>query len=58
MKDYSWIIEYSDEEKEKRLERMKEKFYVYSCKKIMKWNRKWKKGLNNGKDIDEIKKMI
>lgn len=58
MQAYRWIIDSRDEETEARLGRLKDPFSVYRCHTIMNCTRTCPKGLNPGKAIAEIKKLL
>lgn len=58
MQAYRWIIDSRDEATEKRLGSLKDPFSVYRCHTIMNCTRTCPKGLNPGKAIAEIKKLL
>ncbi|XP_075237862.1 succinate dehydrogenase [ubiquinone] iron-sulfur subunit, mitochondrial-like [Lycorma delicatula] len=58
MQAYRWIIDSRDEATEKRLESLKDPFSVFKCHTIMNCTRTCPKGLNPGRAIAEIKKML
>jgi len=58
MQAYRWIIDSRDEATEERLGRLKDPFSVFRCHTIMNCTRTCPKGLNPGKAIAEIKKLL
>jgi len=58
MQAYRWIIDSRDEFTEDRLNKLRDPFSVYRCHTIMNCTRTCPKGLNPGKAIAEIKKML
>ncbi|KDR22350.1 succinate dehydrogenase [ubiquinone] iron-sulfur subunit, mitochondrial-like [Zootermopsis nevadensis] len=58
MQAYRWIIDSRDEATEARLGKLKDPFSVYRCHTIMNCTRTCPKGLNPGKAIAEIKKLL
>lgn len=58
MQAYRWIIDSRDESTETRLNKLKDPFSVYRCHTIMNCTRTCPKGLNPGKAIAEIKKLL
>lgn len=58
MQAYRWIIDSRDEATEARLGRLKDPFSVFRCHTIMNCTRTCPKGLNPGKAIAEIKKLL
>lgn len=58
MQAYRWVIDSRDEATEERLGRLKDPFSVYRCHTIMNCTRTCPKGLNPGKAIAEIKKLL
>uniref|UniRef100_A0A0K8TTF2 Succinate dehydrogenase [ubiquinone] iron-sulfur subunit, mitochondrial n=1 Tax=Tabanus bromius TaxID=304241 RepID=A0A0K8TTF2_TABBR len=58
MQAYRWIIDSRDESTQERLDKMKDKFSVYRCHTIMNCTRTCPKGLNPGRAIAEIKKLL
>ncbi|XP_063233146.1 succinate dehydrogenase [ubiquinone] iron-sulfur subunit, mitochondrial [Bacillus rossius redtenbacheri] len=58
MQAYRWIIDSRDEATEKRLDKLRDPFSVYRCHTIMNCTRTCPKGLNPGKAIAEIKKLL
>lgn len=58
MQAYRWIIDSRDEFTKERLDKLKDPFSVYRCHTIMNCTRTCPKGLNPGRAIAEIKKML
>uniref|UniRef100_U5EQE4 Succinate dehydrogenase [ubiquinone] iron-sulfur subunit, mitochondrial n=1 Tax=Corethrella appendiculata TaxID=1370023 RepID=U5EQE4_9DIPT len=58
MQAYRWIIDSRDESTAERLDKLKDPFSVYRCHTIMNCTRTCPKGLNPGKAIAEIKKLL
>uniref|UniRef100_A0A481SZV7 Succinate dehydrogenase [ubiquinone] iron-sulfur subunit, mitochondrial n=1 Tax=Eurycantha calcarata TaxID=93610 RepID=A0A481SZV7_9NEOP len=58
MQAYRWIIDSRDEATEKRLDMLRDPYSVYRCHTIMNCTRTCPKGLNPGKAIAEIKKLL
>lgn len=58
MQAYRWIIDSRDEATEQRLSKLRDPFSVYRCHTIMNCTRTCPKGLNPGKAIAEIKKLL
>lgn len=58
MQAYRWIIDSRDESTQARLDNLKDPFSVYRCHTIMNCTRTCPKGLNPGKAIAEIKKLL
>jgi succinate dehydrogenase (ubiquinone) iron-sulfur subunit len=58
MQAYRWIIDSRDEFSEERLNKLRDPFSVYRCHTIMNCTRTCPKGLNPGKAIAEIKKLL
>lgn len=58
MQAYRWIIDSRDETTEARLDKLRDPFSVYRCHTIMNCTRTCPKGLNPGKAISEIKKLL
>lgn len=58
MQAYRWIIDSRDESTAARLDKLKDPFSVYRCHTIMNCTRTCPKGLNPGKAIAEIKKLL
>ncbi|XP_012577540.1 PREDICTED: succinate dehydrogenase [ubiquinone] iron-sulfur subunit, mitochondrial [Condylura cristata] len=55
---YRWMIDSRDEFTEERLAKLQDPFSLYRCHTIMNCTRTCPKGLNPGKAIAEIKKMM
>ncbi|XP_047002290.1 succinate dehydrogenase [ubiquinone] iron-sulfur subunit, mitochondrial [Schistocerca americana] len=58
MQAYRWIIDSRDEATEQRLSRLRDPYSVYRCHTIMNCTKTCPKGLNPGKAIAEIKKLL
>ncbi|KAG1672166.1 Succinate dehydrogenase [ubiquinone] iron-sulfur subunit, mitochondrial [Nymphon striatum] len=58
MQSYRWMIDSRDDFHNERLEKLKDAFSVYRCHTIMNCTKTCPKGLNPGKAIGEIKKMM
>lgn len=58
MQAYRWMIDSRDEFTEERLAKLQDPFSVYRCHTIMNCTQTCPKGLNPGKAIAEIKKMM
>ncbi|TMW52506.1 hypothetical protein DOY81_002407 [Sarcophaga bullata] len=58
MQAYRWIIDSRDENTTERLSKLKDPFSVYRCHTIMNCTRTCPKGLNPGRAIAEIKKLL
>ncbi|XP_065368239.1 succinate dehydrogenase [ubiquinone] iron-sulfur subunit, mitochondrial [Calliphora vicina] len=58
MQAYRWIIDSRDENTSERLGKLKDPFSVYRCHTIMNCTRTCPKGLNPGRAIAEIKKLL
>lgn len=58
MQAYRWIIDSRDENTQERLDKLKDPFSVYRCHTIMNCTRTCPKGLNPGRAIAEIKKLL
>jgi succinate dehydrogenase (ubiquinone) iron-sulfur subunit len=58
MQAYRWIIDSRDEYTNERLSKLKDPFSVYRCHTIMNCTRTCPKGLNPGRAIAEIKKLL
>lgn len=58
MQAYRWVIDSRDEATEERLNRLKDPFSVYRCHTIMNCTRTCPKGLNPGRAIGELKKLL
>jgi len=55
---YRWMIDSRDTALESRLDRLKDPFSVYRCHTIMNCTKTCPKGLNPGRAIAEIKKLL
>ena len=55
---YRWIVDSRDEHTGERLDNLEDPFRLYRCHTIMNCARTCPKGLNPGKAIAEIKKMM
>jgi len=58
MQAYRWIIDSRDHHTEERLDKLKDPFSVYRCHTIMNCTKTCPKGLNPGRAIAEIKKLL
>ncbi|KAJ8022222.1 Succinate dehydrogenase [ubiquinone] iron-sulfur subunit, mitochondrial [Holothuria leucospilota] len=58
MQAYRWMIDSRDQLQAERLAQLQDKFSVYRCHTIMNCTRTCPKGLNPGKAIAEIKKLL
>ncbi|XP_066258036.1 uncharacterized protein SdhB [Euwallacea similis] len=58
MQAYRWIIDSRDDATNKRLNKMKDPFSVFRCHTIMNCTRTCPKGLNPGRAIAEVKKLL
>jgi len=58
MQAYRWIIDSRDQHTAERLDKLKDPFSVYRCHTIMNCTKTCPKGLNPGKAIAEIKKLL
>ncbi|XP_042100701.1 succinate dehydrogenase [ubiquinone] iron-sulfur subunit, mitochondrial isoform X1 [Ovis aries] len=58
MQAYRWMIDSRDDFTEERLAKLQDPFSLYRCHTIMNCTRTCPKGLNPGKAIAEIKKMM
>ncbi|KAL1494804.1 hypothetical protein ABEB36_010343 [Hypothenemus hampei] len=58
MQAYRWIIDSRDNATAKRLDKMRDPFSVFRCHTIMNCTRTCPKGLNPGKAIAEVKKLL
>ena len=58
MQAYRWIVDSRDDAAKKRLEELNGTFRLYRCHTIMNCTRTCPKGLNPGRAIAEIKKML
>merc|ERR1719494_857109 len=55
---YCWNIDSRDEQQAARLDKLRDPFSVYRCHTIMNCTKTCPKGLNPGKAIAEIKKLL
>ena len=55
---WRWLTDSRDEAKEERLDNLEDPFRLYRCHTILNCTRTCPKGLNPGKAIAEIKKMV
>jgi succinate dehydrogenase / fumarate reductase iron-sulfur subunit len=55
---YRWLADSRDEAKEERVDTLEDPFRLYRCHTILNCTRTCPKGLNPGKAIAEIKKMV
>ena len=55
---YRWMIDSRDELTNERLDRLRDPFSVFRCHTIMNCTKACPKGLNPGKAIAEIKKLL
>ena len=55
---YRWLIDSRDESRDERLDQLQDSFRLYRCHTIMNCANACPKGLNPGKAIGEIKKML
>jgi len=55
---YRWMIDSRDEATKERLDRIRDPFSVFRCHTIMNCTRACPKGLNPGKAVAEIKKLL
>ncbi|XP_063933235.1 succinate dehydrogenase [ubiquinone] iron-sulfur subunit, mitochondrial-like isoform X1 [Zophobas morio] len=55
---YRWIIDSRDEKQKERLKKLEDTFSLYRCHTIMNCAKTCPKGLNPGKAIAEIKKLM
>ena len=55
---WRWLTDSRDEAKEERLDNLEDPFRLYRCHTILNCTRTCPKGLNPGKAIAEIKKMM
>jgi succinate dehydrogenase / fumarate reductase iron-sulfur subunit len=55
---WRWLADSRDEATEKRLDNLEDPFRLYRCHTILNCTRTCPKGLNPGKAIAEIKKMM
>ncbi|XP_055309730.1 succinate dehydrogenase [ubiquinone] iron-sulfur subunit, mitochondrial [Sitodiplosis mosellana] len=58
MQAYRWVIDSRDESTEERLNRLKDPFSVYRCHTIMNCTKTCPKGLNPGRAIAELKRLL
>eukprot|EP00088_Acartia_fossae_P012236 TRINITY_DN162_c0_g1_i1.p1 TRINITY_DN162_c0_g1~~TRINITY_DN162_c0_g1_i1.p1 ORF type:complete len:301 (+),score=105.74 TRINITY_DN162_c0_g1_i1:77-979(+) len=58
MQAYRWIIDSRDQHSKDRLDRLRDPFSVYRCHTIMNCTKTCPKGLNPGRAIAEIKKLL
>ncbi|CAK9809561.1 Succinate dehydrogenase [ubiquinone] iron-sulfur subunit, mitochondrial [Anthophora plagiata] len=58
MQAYRWIIDSRDNKAVERLEKLRDPYSVYRCHTIMNCTRTCPKGLNPGRAIAEIKKLL
>ncbi|XP_012275341.1 succinate dehydrogenase [ubiquinone] iron-sulfur subunit, mitochondrial [Orussus abietinus] len=58
MQAYRWIIDSRDSQTKVRLEKLRDPYSVFRCHTIMNCTRTCPKGLNPGKAIAEIKKLL
>ena len=58
MQAYRWIIDSRDNKAAERLEKLRDPYSVFRCHTIMNCTRTCPKGLNPGKAIAEIKKLL
>ncbi|RZC33808.1 succinate dehydrogenase [ubiquinone] iron-sulfur subunit, mitochondrial, partial [Asbolus verrucosus] len=58
MQAYRWIIDSRDEASAARLDKLKDPFSVYRCHTILNCTKTCPKGLNPGRAIAEIKKLL
>merc|ERR1712131_107739 len=58
MQAYRWIIDSRDGQQAERLDRLRDPFSVYRCHTIMNCIKTCPKGLNPGRAIAEIKKLL
>jgi succinate dehydrogenase / fumarate reductase iron-sulfur subunit len=55
---YRWLVDSRDDSREERLDQVQDSFRLYRCHTIMNCTSACPKGLNPGKAIGEIKKML
>jgi succinate dehydrogenase / fumarate reductase iron-sulfur subunit len=55
---YRWLVDSRDEHKKERLDQLQDSFRLYRCHTIMNCASACPKGLNPGKAIGQIKKML
>lgn len=58
MQAYRWVIDSRDENTGERLNRLRDPFSVYKCHTIMNCTKTCPKGLNPGRAIGELKKLL
>merc|ERR1712109_294651 len=58
MQAYRWMIDSRDQSTKDRLDKLRDPFSVYRCHTIMNCTKTCPKGLNPGKAIAEIKKLL
>ena len=58
MQAYRWIIDSRDGHQAERLDKLRDPFSVYRCHTIMNCTKTCPKGLNPGRAIAEIKKLL
>jgi len=58
MQAYRWIIDSRDQHAAERLDKLRDPFSVYRCHTIMNCTKTCPKGLNPGRAIAEIKKLL
>lgn len=58
MQAYRWVIDSRDENSAERLKRLQDPFSVYRCHTIMNCTKTCPKGLNPGRAIGELKKLM
>lgn len=58
MQAYRWIIDSRDDKAKDRLDKLRDPFSVFRCHTIMNCTRTCPKGLNPGRAIAEIKKLL
>merc|ERR1711973_585157 len=58
MQAYRWMIDSRDQSTKERLDKLRDPFSVYRCHTIMNCTKTCPKGLNPGKAIAEIKKLL
>ena len=58
LQSYRWLIDSRDEAAGDRLDGLEDPFRLYRCHTILNYTRTCPKGLNPGKAIASIKKMI
>ncbi|MCL4125565.1 UNVERIFIED_CONTAM: hypothetical protein GTU68_021527 [Idotea baltica] len=58
MQAYRWIIDSRDQHTEERLNKLRDPFSVYRCHTIMNCTKTCPKGLNPGRAIAEVKKLL